>query len=211
MYVPIYDLQGNVACLINAKKRKIVESYRYSCFGEEEITNENGKIVSFSELGNPWRYLGKRIDQETGLVYFGYRYYEPVTGRWISPDPIGTADGPNLYSFAHNNPLSFTDLFGLATEMNGTNNAFSSYFYGEVEPACTCEVHRTCKRGGDIGNGLGGALLGAVRFAVSKARGLVDNYGYMAMEDFLDTFPVDQRESIRAFSEDKMGKNTREC
>ena len=42
----------------------------------------------------------REIDQETGLIYFGKRYYDPEIGRWISPDPAGNIDGPNLYAFA---------------------------------------------------------------------------------------------------------------
>jgi YD repeat-containing protein len=57
-YAPIYDLQGNIACLVDPEQRKIVESYRYSAFGEEEITNERGRSISDSAVGNPWRYHG---------------------------------------------------------------------------------------------------------------------------------------------------------
>jgi RHS repeat-associated protein len=155
-YAPLYDLQGNVACLIDPERRKVVESYHYSAFGEEEITNERGKVVADSAVSNPWRYRGKRVDQEIGLVYFGQRYYDPAVGRWISPDPIGSIDGPNLYRFCRNNPLKFVDYFGLAAEMNG--DEFDDYFYGEYEPHCYCERHRECKRGGDIGSSFGGVM-----------------------------------------------------
>lgn len=49
-------------------------------------------------LDNPWKYSSKRLDAETGLLYFGRRYYAPDIGRWITPDPAGLADGPNLYA-----------------------------------------------------------------------------------------------------------------
>jgi hypothetical protein len=48
-------------------------------------------------------------------VYFGRRYYAPNIGRWITPDPIGFNDGPNLYAYVHNNPLTAIDLYGLTT------------------------------------------------------------------------------------------------
>jgi hypothetical protein len=38
---------------------------------------------------NPFRFSTKYQDDETGLLYYGYRYYQPVTGRWINRDPIG--------------------------------------------------------------------------------------------------------------------------
>src|SRR5262249_37016282 len=138
--------------LLDHQRRKVVESYRYSSFGEEEITNERGRVVSDSSVGNPWRYRGKRVDKEVGLINFGQRYYDPEIGRWISPDPAGNVDGPNLYAFAHNNPMTYVDYFGLAAEMNeNQSKEFSGYFYGEYEPHCHCEAHRDCKRGGDIG------------------------------------------------------------
>ena len=125
-YVPIYDLQGNIACLLDSKRRKVVESYRYSVYGEEEIINKGGRVVSVSAVGNSWRYRGKRVDKELGLIYFGYRYYDPEVGRWISPDPAGSIDGPNLYAFVRNNPIKYVDYFGL----NATSNEI-----------CGCVMH----------------------------------------------------------------------
>ncbi|KAH8891962.1 SpvB-domain-containing protein [Thozetella sp. PMI_491] len=57
-------------------------------------------------------YNGKEIDTPTGLVYYGRRYYAPWLGRWISPDPIGTDDGPNVYAYVKGNPVVYTDLDG---------------------------------------------------------------------------------------------------
>jgi RHS repeat-associated protein len=61
---------------------------------------------------SPFRLLGQYGDQETGLAYTRYRYFEAETGRWLSPDPIGVAGGKNLFSLG---PPSYTfDPFGLA-------------------------------------------------------------------------------------------------
>lgn len=57
------------------------------------------------------RYSGKERDA-TGLYYYGYRYYQPWVGRWLSADPGGTVDGLNLYRMARNNPLTFVDPDG---------------------------------------------------------------------------------------------------
>jgi RHS repeat-associated protein len=59
-----------------------------------------------------YRYTGKERDEETGLCYFGARYYVPWLGRWCSPDPLGLVDGPNAYVYARNNPLVYTDKPG---------------------------------------------------------------------------------------------------
>ncbi len=48
-----------------------------------------------------------------GLYYYGYRYYDPVTGRWMSRDSIGEDGGQNLYGFCKNQPLNHYDTNGL--------------------------------------------------------------------------------------------------
>lgn len=60
------------------------------------------------------RYAGKERDA-TGLYYYGYRYYQPWAGRWLSADPAGSRDGLNLYCMVHNNPSSSIDANGLDT------------------------------------------------------------------------------------------------
>ncbi len=111
-YVPFQDMSGNVVCLLD-HQGQVVERYRYTAFGESQILNSSGEILSTSAVGNPWQYAGKRLDEESGLVAFGLRYYEPGLGRWITPDPAGYADGSNLYAYVHNSPLLYYDQFGL--------------------------------------------------------------------------------------------------
>nr|NGX55656.1 tRNA3(Ser)-specific nuclease WapA [Chlamydiota bacterium] len=102
-YVPIHDHRGSVVALQELERGKVVESYQYTAFGEE---------VSQGQL-SPWRFASKRVDEETGFVYFGRRYYSPHLGKWITPDPQGFDDGPNLYAYLHNSPMSDFDLYGL--------------------------------------------------------------------------------------------------
>jgi len=71
--------------------------------------------VSSSYINNPWQYLSKRVDEETNLVFFGRRYYDPETGRWLTPDPQGFDNGLNLYAYVLNDPLIKLDLYGLET------------------------------------------------------------------------------------------------
>jgi RHS repeat-associated protein len=112
LYVPVHDLVGNVVCLLDAQG-KVVERYRYTAFGESEILNPQGKRQKTSIVGNPWRYASKRFDEETGFVAFGLRYYDPGLGRWVTADPAGFEDGPNLYAYVHNSPLRYYDQYGL--------------------------------------------------------------------------------------------------
>ncbi|WP_328585646.1 RHS repeat-associated core domain-containing protein, partial [Morganella psychrotolerans] len=58
------------------------------------------------------RYSGKERDA-TELYYYGYRYYQPWAGRWLSSDPAGTVDGLNLYQMVSNNPVRYRDNNGL--------------------------------------------------------------------------------------------------
>ena len=111
LYIPLHDPNGNVVTLLNSSG-EVAESYRYSAFGEKTV---NG-VQSDSQIGNPWGFASKRYDSETGFIYFGRRHYDPEIGKWLTPDPIGYADGPNLYAYLHNNPLNAIDLYGLERE-----------------------------------------------------------------------------------------------
>jgi len=59
-------------------------------------------------------YSTKPWNADTGLYYYGYRYYHPRSGRWISRDPIAEHGGLNLFGFCSNNPVSKSDLLGLS-------------------------------------------------------------------------------------------------
>ncbi|WP_435330259.1 RHS repeat protein [Morganella morganii] len=60
------------------------------------------------------RYSGKERDA-TGLYYYGYRYYQPWAGRWLSSDPAGTVDGLNQFRMVRNNPVRYRDSDGLVS------------------------------------------------------------------------------------------------
>jgi RHS repeat-associated protein len=70
-----------------------------------------------------FRYSGKELDDETGLYYYGARYYAPWMGRWVSFDPIGPADQLNLFVFLHNSPIVLVDRKGQqASHSTATRN-----------------------------------------------------------------------------------------
>ncbi|NTV30025.1 MAG: RHS repeat-associated core domain-containing protein [Candidatus Omnitrophica bacterium] len=63
----------------------------------------------------PFGFAGGLRDTDTGLVHFGYRDYDPATGRWTAKDPIGFNGGAlNLYGYCLEDPVNFTDPLGLA-------------------------------------------------------------------------------------------------
>ncbi|MDD4406252.1 MAG: RHS repeat-associated core domain-containing protein [Parabacteroides sp.] len=60
-------------------------------------------------------FFTKYTDNETDLVYYGYRYYSPALGRWLSRDPIEEQGGLNLYGFVNNDPVNKWDKLGQLT------------------------------------------------------------------------------------------------
>jgi insecticidal toxin complex protein TccC len=83
------------------------ESY-YPYGGTAWRAARNASEASYSFI----RYSGKERDA-SGLSYYGFRYYAAWLGRWISPDPIGDADGLNLYAMVGGNPVTHVDAQGL--------------------------------------------------------------------------------------------------
>ena len=64
-------------------------------------------------MGNRYLYTGREWEPETGLYYYRARHYDPTLGRFLQPDPIGYADGLNMYEYVGSDPVSFTDPLGL--------------------------------------------------------------------------------------------------
>jgi RHS repeat-associated protein len=62
---------------------------------------------------NPFCFSTKYDDNESDLIYYGYRYYNANTGRWISPDPRGEIGGKDLYADACNDTINRFDVLGL--------------------------------------------------------------------------------------------------
>ncbi len=109
-YIPLHDYRGNIVSLINPETASVAETIRYSAYGEEEIFNDIGNLQADSI--SPWRFSSKRVDTNTGWVFFGRRWYDPKIGRWTTPDPLMFEDGINLYAYVKNRPLLFIDPDG---------------------------------------------------------------------------------------------------
>jgi len=62
--------------------------------------------------GGVFGYTGRQFDPETGLYQYRARYYSPRLGQFLSADPIGTKDDPNLYGYVGRDPVNATDPTG---------------------------------------------------------------------------------------------------
>jgi len=108
-HVPVYDGNGNVTALVTGQggTSTITGTYEYGPFGES--IRSSGTLAK----NNPFRFSTKYQDDETDLLYYGYRFYNASTGRWPSRDPIGEEGGVNLHGFVANSPANLVDRNGL--------------------------------------------------------------------------------------------------
>ena len=81
-----------------------------------------GAVTASGSTDNPFRFSSEYHDTETGLVYYNYRYYSPVLGRWTKQDPVEEEGGVNLYVFIENKSVNSFDVFGLWSEIENEND-----------------------------------------------------------------------------------------
>ena len=105
-YFPQYDDNGNIVSYTD-ENDNVVAEYVYSPFGQ--IVSQSGSMADEFDF----RFSTRQFDTETGLIYYGYRYYSPDLGRWMSRDPLEEAGSLNLYGFCNNNSVNGFDILGL--------------------------------------------------------------------------------------------------
>ncbi len=113
------DALGSIVALADSNK-VIQTEYDYEPFGATTTTGAGNK--------NSYKFTG-REDDGTGLYYYRARYYHPALGRFVSEDPFWMTDGPNMYAYVRNNPLTWTDPFGLA----GIDEFVRKYLLNQVK------------------------------------------------------------------------------
>ena len=110
--------------LVTDHGRSICHAAEYLPYGEVFLEIKG----SYDHLGTPFKFNGKEMDPETGMLYYGARYYMPKYYQWPTCDPLELKyPGVSSYSFCHNNPLNRIDLLGLYDTEAEAAKAASSY------------------------------------------------------------------------------------
>jgi RHS repeat-associated protein len=99
------DGNGNITYLVNSSQT-LAAKYRYDPYGN--TISSSGSLAS----ANVYRFSSKEIHVNSGLYYYGYRWYAPNLQRWLNRDPLEEVGGINLYSFVNNSPIGSFDPFG---------------------------------------------------------------------------------------------------
>jgi RHS repeat-associated protein len=120
-----YDANGNVTDLVGTNGQFLAQ-YQYDPYGSTILKSGTQADV------NPFRFSSKYTDNETGFLYFGFRYYQPEIGRWVSLDPVEEGGGLNLFVFVKNNAITMVDYIGLM----GTPPAQPTW----PEPSCDFNI-----------------------------------------------------------------------
>jgi len=113
----LFNAHGDVVQLADGSGA-VTKDYDYDAFGVQldsdgqTVYTQTGDALFADVDANPWRYCGEYFDTETNTIYLRARYYDPVTGRFSSEDPI--RDGLNWYTYCIGNPIIFIDPWGLA-------------------------------------------------------------------------------------------------
>ena len=116
-----YDGNKNVSEVV-ADDGEVSAHYGYAPFGAVNV------VVGDCAFGNPWRFSGEYADDLLGLIYYNYRHYDPVSGRWLMRDPMNEMGGVNLYLFGCN--AFVLDRLGLE---HGDYDGFWGYLKVELE------------------------------------------------------------------------------
>ena len=109
-FIPGYDANGNIIAWTDGSGT-LLQRMDYDPFGNAVLVEKTGTSTLVAKLP-PFGFSTKPQDAETGLLYYGYRYYDPVTGRWPSRDPIEEQGGANLYGFVGNGAVDRHDYLG---------------------------------------------------------------------------------------------------
>ena len=104
-----FSNQLGSSCIETDAAAKVISYEEYHPFG---TTSHQAADRDLKAAAKRYRFTGMERDEESGLEYHSARYYLPWLGRWLSADPQGIVDGPNLYRYGRNNPIKLNDPAG---------------------------------------------------------------------------------------------------
>lgn len=114
---PCYMRRGDIIAYADTATGQLVHDFEYDPFGCQLGMDSILETADDTETAPPFRYSTKYTDEETGLVYYGFRYCSPELGRWPNRDPIGERGGLNLYGMIGNDAVNRADYLGLTNFM----------------------------------------------------------------------------------------------
>ena len=168
------DIEGNIIGIYDMDSEGRVAKYEYDAWGRSKVCNADGsENTSETFIGNinAFRYKSYYYDSETKLYYLISRYYDPETGRFISPDHMGYAlmsateiNGVNLYAYCLNNPIMYSDP-------EGTFIWFvfvAAIVIGAVAGGVSAGIE-SADNGAGIGETIGSVVLGVISGALIGA------------------------------------------
>ena len=101
----VHDHLGSTRGVYNSDKTQYA-AFEHDPYGE--LYASSGSISGITR-----RYTGHDWDDAAELYYAPYRYYAPGLARWLTRDPLGMVDGPNVYAYVSCGPVRFFDPLGL--------------------------------------------------------------------------------------------------
>ena len=104
-YYPTFDGNGNVSEYVESTGTSVAH-YEYDAFGQ--VVASGTKADDFAH-----QFSTKPLDAESGLHYYGYRFYDSSNGRWLGRDPLREMGGINVYAFVENDSVGLIDYLGL--------------------------------------------------------------------------------------------------
>jgi len=105
LFIPCYDSNANITRYLDENGATVAQ-YTYDAFGN--LLDKSGPLCDLFRH----RFSTKYFDAETGLYYYGYRFYNPQIMRWLSRDPADVDGGSNLYMFCENSGICKVDTDG---------------------------------------------------------------------------------------------------
>ena len=125
IYVPFYDAFGNVMGYWDSNDAVVAE-YAYDAFGR--MAAKSGIMADMFSI----RYSTKYYDAETGMYYYGKRFYMTSLCRWLTRDPIEEEGGVNLYSNCNNELVCSFDASGLTPEASTFKSNYEQVDYSKT-------------------------------------------------------------------------------